>query len=226
MEREREVTEELINAFKRVSGKENFLFTIADASLAAPDGTVREVVFPAVRGGEQTLRELVHEFKTKGPVYRRTVQTTLKASYTNHYRRGLIELLEVLEFRFNNTAHQPVIDALKLVKRYAKAGNTTYYPLGETTPEHKGTLKDWADLVYRTTPAADAAWRAWCTRWPPSRPCGSSCAARRSGSSAPTGGATRTRTCPPTSRHAAPSTTANCASPWTRQSSATARARR
>lgn len=64
-------------------GKENLLFTIADASLAAPYGTVREVVFPAVRGGEQTLRELVHEFKTKEPVYRRTVQTTLKAFYTN-----------------------------------------------------------------------------------------------------------------------------------------------
>jgi hypothetical protein len=52
------------------------------------------VVYPAVSGGEQTLRELVHEFKTKGPVYR---QTTLKASYSNHYRRGLIELLNVLE---------------------------------------------------------------------------------------------------------------------------------
>ena len=44
-------------------------------------------------GGEQTLRELVYEFKTKGPVYRRTVQTTLRASYTGHYRRGLIALL-------------------------------------------------------------------------------------------------------------------------------------
>uniref|UniRef100_UPI003F4968C3 hypothetical protein n=1 Tax=Nonomuraea bangladeshensis TaxID=404385 RepID=UPI003F4968C3 len=43
---ERKVTEELINAFKRVSGKENLLFTIADAAPAAPDGTVREVVFP------------------------------------------------------------------------------------------------------------------------------------------------------------------------------------
>ncbi|MFB9682048.1 Tn3 family transposase [Streptosporangium vulgare] len=146
---ERKVTEELINAFKRVSGKENLLFTIADAALTSPDGVVREVVFPVVRGGEQTLRELVHEFKTKGPVYRRTVQTTLKASYTNHYRRGLIELLQVLEFRSNNTVHQPVIDALTLVQRYAKAGNTTY-PLGESAPEHKGTLKDWAELVYRT----------------------------------------------------------------------------
>ncbi|MEU4703809.1 hypothetical protein [Nonomuraea dietziae] len=89
------------------------------------------------------------------------MQTTLKASYTNHYRRGLIELLEVLEFRSNNTAHQPVIEALKLVKRYAKAGNTTYYPLGETAPEHKGTLKDWADpgAAHRLLLGPGARWR-------------------------------------------------------------------
>jgi hypothetical protein len=147
---ERKVTEELINAFRRVTGKENILFAIAEASLARPAGAVREVVFPAVRGGEQTLRELVHEYKTKGPVYRRTVQTTLKASYTNHYRRGLIDLLGVLEFRSTNTAHQPVIQALELITRYARAGNLTYYPAGETVPEHPGTTGEWADLVHRT----------------------------------------------------------------------------
>ncbi|MGW7200702.1 hypothetical protein [Streptomyces chryseus] len=106
-------------------------------------------MFPAVRGGEQTLKELVHEYRTKGPVYRRTVQTTLKASYTNHYRRGLIELLGVLEFRSNNSAYRPVIDSLDLVARYAKAGNTTYYPLGETAPEHRGTTGQWSELVHR-----------------------------------------------------------------------------
>ena len=147
---ERKVTEELINAFRRVTGKENILFAIAEASLARPSDAVREVVFPAVRGGEQTLRELVHEYKTKGPVYRRTVQTTLKASYTNHYRKGLIDLLGVLEFRSTNTAHQPVIQALELIARYARAGNLTYYPAGETVPEHPGTTGEWADLVYRT----------------------------------------------------------------------------
>ncbi|MFE2424847.1 Tn3 family transposase [Streptomyces hokutonensis] len=146
---EQRVTNELVNAFKRVSGKENLLFQIAEASLAEPGGEVREVVYSAVRGGEQTLRELVHEYRTKGPVYRRTVQTTLRASYTHHYRRGLIELLGVLQFRSNNSAHRPVIDALDLVARYAKAGNTTYYPLGEIAPEHRGTRGQWAELVYR-----------------------------------------------------------------------------
>ena len=141
---ERRVTNELINAFKRVTGKENILFLIAEAALAKPDDAVREVVFPAVSDGEQTLRELVHEFKTKGPVYRRTVQTTLRASYTGHYRRGLIALLDVLEFRSSNTAHRPVIDALTLIKRYAKTANLTYYPLGETVPAHRGATGEWS----------------------------------------------------------------------------------
>ncbi|WP_329172815.1 DUF4158 domain-containing protein [Streptomyces sp. NBC_01477] len=133
-----------------VSGKENILFRLAEASIGEPEGTVREVVYPAVSGGEQTLRELVHEFKTRGPVYRRTVQTTLKASYTNHYRRGLIRLLDVLEFRSSNHTHRPVIEALSLVARYAAAGNTTHYPLGETVPVHKAMGGDWAEVVHRT----------------------------------------------------------------------------
>ena len=145
---DRKVTEELVNAFKRVTGKENLLFAIAEASLERPDDAVRLVVYPAVAGGEQTLRELVHEFKTKGPVYRRTVQTTLKASYSNHYRRGLIELLDVLEFRSNNATHRPVLDALDLIKRHADA-RLTYYPAGESVPGHKGVLGDWTTLVFK-----------------------------------------------------------------------------
>ncbi|MCK2222005.1 hypothetical protein MF672_050585 (plasmid) [Actinomadura sp. ATCC 31491] len=71
---------------KWVTGKENILFKVAGAALGQPGDSVRKVIFPAVSGGEQTLRDLVHEFKTKGPAYRTTVQTTLRASYTNHGR--------------------------------------------------------------------------------------------------------------------------------------------
>jgi hypothetical protein len=114
---ERRVTEELIREFRKVTGKENILFAIAEASLARPSGAVREVVFPAVRGGEGTLRELVSEYRTSGPAYRRTVQTTLKASYTGHYRAGLIELLRVLEFRSTNTRPPAGHQGLDLVAR-------------------------------------------------------------------------------------------------------------
>lgn len=143
----RKVTKELTNAFKKVRGKENILFSIAEAAIEHPDDAVRSVVYPAVAGGEKTLQELVHEYRTKGPEYDRTVRATLKASYTNHYRRGLIELLDVLEFRSNNTAHRPVLDALDLVKRHSGAG-TRYFPADETIPIHRGLRGDWRLSVF------------------------------------------------------------------------------
>ena len=69
------------------------------------------MIYPVV-GGEATLTDLVNEYRATGTEYQRQKRKVFKASYTNHYRRGLIRLLGVLEFRSNNTAHQPVIDAL------------------------------------------------------------------------------------------------------------------
>jgi hypothetical protein len=43
---ERKVTDELVNAFKRVTGKEIILLQLAQASLARPDGALREAVSP------------------------------------------------------------------------------------------------------------------------------------------------------------------------------------
>ena len=84
---ERKVTQELVSEFRKVAGKETLLFRLAEAAIARPDDTVRAVVYPVA--GEKTLRDLVAEYKSSGPAYRRTVQTTLRASYTGHYRRGL-----------------------------------------------------------------------------------------------------------------------------------------
>lgn len=145
---QRKVTNELIAEFKRVTGKENLLFRIAEASLTAPESRVRDVVFPAVAGGEQTLRDVVAEFRSKGPTYRRTVKTSMRASYISHYRKGLIQLLDVLEFRSSNSTHRPVIAALELIARYAR-GSVQYYPDGEQVPQHRGTTGDWADLVVK-----------------------------------------------------------------------------
>jgi hypothetical protein len=132
---ERRVTTELVNAFRRVQGKEGLLFRVAAAALAWPDDSVRRVVFPAV--GEDNLRNLVAEYKSSGPAYRRTVQTTYRASYTNHYRAGLIRLLEVLQFP-SEDSRQPVLEAVQLVRRYAASPQLNYHPEGETVPAHGG----------------------------------------------------------------------------------------
>ena len=90
----------------------------------------------------------MHEYKTSGPLYRRTVQTTLKASYTNHYRRGLIRLLDILEFD-SSAQQQPVLEALRFIHRFADAGNITCYPLGEVVPTHRGLRGEWEGVVHR-----------------------------------------------------------------------------
>ena len=92
---EEKVITELVKDFKRVTGKETLLRKIAEASLSTPDNTVREVIFPVV-GGEATLQDLVAEYRQKGTEYQRQKRKVFKASYSNHYRRGLIRLLGVL----------------------------------------------------------------------------------------------------------------------------------
>nr|WP_159850059.1 DUF4158 domain-containing protein [Nocardia sp. CY41] len=119
------VTNELIKDFKKVTGKENLLFRVAEATVDAGDKLVRDTVFSVA--SQTVLRDLVAEFKSSGPTYQRTVKATLRSSYTNHYRAGLIKLLSVLEFQSNNTTHRPVLDALELIGKYAGA-NLRYYP--------------------------------------------------------------------------------------------------
>ena len=215
---DRKVTAQLTNVVKKVTNKEHIFFSIAEAALDAPDRAVREVVFPAVSGGEATLRDVVREYKATGPTYRRTVQMTLRASYTNHYRRGLVALLGVLEFRSNNDRHRPVLEALDLVRRY-HGSRTRFFPIDEDVPTHKGLVGDWAALVFDNTGGQPRVVRSGIRDLLRSRPCASSCGAKTSGSSERIGGGILMTTCPPISTDAGPSTTARCASRWTPLSS-------
>lgn len=146
------VTGEFMAALKRVSGKEDILFKITEAALGAPESSVREVIYPAVPGGRDTLASLLAEFKAKGSTYRQHRQRVFKASYTQHYRAGLIQILEVLEFGSTNTVHAPMMQALALIKRYkAEVGNrTTCYAAGETVPVAGIVPAELVELMYRT----------------------------------------------------------------------------
>ena len=145
---ERKVTQELVSEFRKVAGKETLLFRLAEAAIARP--TTPSAPWCTRWQARRRCATWSPSTSPSGPAYRRTVQTTLRASYTGHYRRGLIELLEVLEFRSGSSACQPVIEALALIRRHADAGSLTYYPAGEHVPAHAGITEDWKPLVYRT----------------------------------------------------------------------------
>lgn len=148
---EQRVTNEFVAELKRVSGKENILFRISEAAVGDPEGVVREVVYPAA-GGAGTLHDLLAEYKAKGSTFRQYKQRVFKASYTQHYRAGLLQLLEVLELRSTNTVHRPVLDALELIRRYRAETThaTQYYARGEQVPIDGVVPTDLVELVHRT----------------------------------------------------------------------------
>ncbi len=142
----RRVEGELIDNLKRVRGKEGILFRIAEAAVAEPDGTVREVVFPVA--GEATLQELVREAKANEQAFRQRVRTDLASSYSAYYRRMLPSLLGALDFRSNNTAYRPVIDAVDLLRRYTdRPARHKHYDAAEKAPIEGVVPREWRDAV-------------------------------------------------------------------------------
>lgn len=78
------------------------------------------------------------------------IKLTLLAALL-HYRAGLIELIDALEFRSHNTVHRPVLDALELIKRYRVETThaTQYYARGEHVPVAGVIPADLAELLHR-----------------------------------------------------------------------------
>jgi hypothetical protein len=136
---------ELVADLHRVRGKENLLFRLAEAALDHPDDTVRAALYPVV--GPSTLAELVREGRASDSALRARTRVRLRSSYSSYYRRVIPELLDALAFRSSNTRHAPVIDALTLMRRYARRPNVRYYATEETVPLDGIVPGDWRAAV-------------------------------------------------------------------------------
>jgi len=143
---ERRVEKQLTAELKKVRGKEGILFKLAGAAIGKPDEVVRTALYPVV--GEKTLRDLVAEAKANEKVFKAKVRTTLRSSYSSYYRQMLPPLLKTLGFKCNNTAYRPVMDAMKLLEKYAEVdGKTRFYDTADEVPMDGVVRKDWREAV-------------------------------------------------------------------------------
>ncbi len=146
---QRKVEKAFLSDLKRVSGKTNLLFQLAEAAVEHPDGVVKEVLYPVV--SERVLRELVKEYQSNGPIYRQHVHTIMRASYRSHYRRMVPVVLRALTFRSNNDAHRPLIRALNLLKHYADSDRApVYYASTDDVPIEGVIRAVWRDVIVKT----------------------------------------------------------------------------
>jgi len=143
---DKKVEGEPIKDLKRVRGKEGLLFSVAEVAVENPDETVRRALYPVV--GEGTLRDLVREAKANKVAFDTRVRAVLRSSYSNYYRRGLPGILAALEFRSNNTAYRPVMEALDLLGRYSEVpGKIRHYANEETVPIEGVVPEAWREAV-------------------------------------------------------------------------------
>ncbi|HEY9757519.1 MAG TPA: hypothetical protein V6C97_20290 [Oculatellaceae cyanobacterium] len=112
---ETKVVQEFVSDLKRVHGKTNLLYRLAKAALNNPDGTVRDVIYPVV--GEETLRDLLREFKASGRFYQQKVAQCASSSYDHYYQRIVPKVLNTLNFQSNN---KQVMKALTILKKKEK----------------------------------------------------------------------------------------------------------
>jgi TnpA family transposase len=145
---ERRVVKELLRDLRKVSGKTGLLYSLAEAAVDCPDGIISEVLYPVV--GEQTLKDLVREFKSTGLAYQQQIHTTMRSSYSNHYRRMLAPIINTLNFRANNEDQNPVMNALNLLRKYS-ASKLIYYPAEEIVPTEKIVRENLYDIVIEET---------------------------------------------------------------------------
>jgi TnpA family transposase len=137
------VNKRVIKEVKRVQGKNKLLFDVASASLDYPEGKVKEIIYPIA--GEQTLRDLVQEFKLSGS-YEQQVQTIMRGSYSNHYRRMVPVLLKALTFCSTNEASKSMLIALDLIRKYADK-NQVHYAETDQVPLENIVPDSWLPLV-------------------------------------------------------------------------------
>ena len=114
---EKKIKKEFIKEISKISNKEKILLDVAIASFDNKTSIVEDTIFPAFEG-EKRLEDLIKDMKSKKQ-YEERVYYTIRRSYSHHYRQAILSILEILDFRSNNEAHQPLIQAIGLIKQYS-----------------------------------------------------------------------------------------------------------
>lgn len=129
---DKKLERDLVRSIRAVYKKGELLYKIAKASTQSPQGTVENVLFPAV--GEETLHRIIEEYEGREMKYENTQAKEKTQKYKGFYRKMMKPVLDTLVFKATNPVHKPLLDGISLVRKYVDKKNT-YYPETEDVPE-------------------------------------------------------------------------------------------
>lgn len=73
----------------------------------------------------------------------------MHSSYQGHYRKSLSKILNNLTFCSNNQFHQPIIEAIQLIRDYGESGQR-YFAAGDEVPIEGVIQPKWKDVIIET----------------------------------------------------------------------------
>jgi TnpA family transposase len=139
---ETHVNKTVVKEIKRVEGKFDILYKLADASLEFPDGIIKDTIYPIV--DIETLKRLIEDLNQRGNWYQKQVRIKMRSLYSHGSRAELLDLLTHLKFDAYDDEHKALLEAIHFIIQHRDSLNDTY----EQEPPLKHVIPDnWFDFV-------------------------------------------------------------------------------
>ena len=142
------VNKKIISEVKKVNGKFDILYLIAQAALENPKGVIEDEIYPIVN--QETLKKLVIELKNKGNKwYQNQVNLKVHSLYSHAHRKALLQLLNAFTFNTNSPEGRDLLEAIAFIKKNQESTDT-YYPDATLVPTTNVIPASWKSMVFET----------------------------------------------------------------------------
>ncbi len=142
------VNKKIISEVKKVNGKFDILYLIAEAALENPKGVIEDEIYPIVN--QETLKKLIIELKNKGNKwYQNQVNPKVHSLYSHAHRKTLLQLLNAFTFNTNSLEGRDLLDAIAFIKKNQEPTDT-YYPDATLVPTANVIPASWKSMVFET----------------------------------------------------------------------------
>jgi TnpA family transposase len=146
----KKVSEEVVSkAQSQVQGgHDKLLYQIALASLAEPEGLIKDVIYPIA--GEDQLTQLIDQLGDADGSVRDRLYARLRSAYSYHYRQLLPQVLKALDFHGVGSHMQPLLEALELLQAYADKPRNQPYDSDVNVPMDGVLPQEWQSVAMKT----------------------------------------------------------------------------
>ena len=143
----RKVSQETVHKAQGGHDHDKILYQIAVASLAEPEGLIKEVIYPIAN--EEKLEQVLDALDEGGGSFQDRVRSRLRSAYQHYYVRMLPLILNAIEFRSDSQAIEPLLEAVELLKAYVDKPRTETYDKDVNVPMEGVLSAPWQEAVMR-----------------------------------------------------------------------------